>query len=444
MLRGEADEPLALRVEWALAAETEGSPIRLGRWTALLVMTGRALRAPRRCRFRREAALFMGGRRGKKIESVLGRPFSTLSMRRWAQRPGTIRVVSRRREIIPLAVRIALRNAVGGAGPYTLREIDDLFNAHEFTDRGQVEDAVGERRTLVEEYHARIDWSDPDSSQLYLDLVADVLDRYPEEDDTPGSPGRNLRRALMQAGFVAPDGRIRVPGAQGVTPEPDVEGIWVPDRLRVFISHVHAVRAEVGDLARFLEGYGCTCFVAHTQIEPSQDWQDVIERALASCHGLVAYVTEEFHASRWTDQEVGWALGRGIPTVPVNAGSQPYGFFGSIQAIQRGQLTAWQLSLPVFRAIAVGSFRAAPARRPQAPDAARAVVRAFCNCGSYDVTRARFPLLEFIPRDLWTREMVAELEQATADNNQISEAFLDQGVPVPQAVRDLIARVRPK
>jgi len=178
--------------------------------------------------------------------------------------------------VIPLAVRIALRNAVGGAGPYTLREIDDLFNAHEFTDRGEVEDAGCERRTLVEEYHASIDWADPDSAQRYLDLAADVLDHYPEENDTPGSPGRILRRALMQAGFIAPDRRIRVPGP-ATTPEPDVEGIWLPDRLRVFISHIHAVRGEVVDLARFLEGYGCTCFVAHTQIEPSQDWQDVIE-----------------------------------------------------------------------------------------------------------------------------------------------------------------------
>jgi hypothetical protein len=285
--------------------------------------------------------------------------------------------VSQGRDIISTAVRIALRNAAGGDGPYTLREIDDLFNAHEFTDRGQVEDAGGQRRTLVEEYHVRIDWTDPDSAQRYLDLVADVLDRYPQENDAPGSPGRNLRQALMQAGFVAPDGRIRVPAERGVTPEPDVEGIWLPNQLRVFISHIHSARAEVTDLARFLEGYGCTCFVAHTQIEPSQDWQDVIERALASCHALVAYVTEEFHASLWTDQEVGWALGRGVPVVPVNAGSQPYGFFGAIKAIQGGQLTPWQLSMPVFRAIAVGSFRAVPGRKPQAADAARAVVRAF-------------------------------------------------------------------
>ena len=38
-------------------------------------------------------------------------------------------VAQRREELIPLAVRIA----VGGLGPYTLHQIEDLFNSHEFT-----------------------------------------------------------------------------------------------------------------------------------------------------------------------------------------------------------------------------------------------------------------------------------------------------------------------
>ena len=33
-------------------------------------------------------------------------------------------VAQRREELIPLAVRIAVRNAVGGSGPYTLRQIE--------------------------------------------------------------------------------------------------------------------------------------------------------------------------------------------------------------------------------------------------------------------------------------------------------------------------------
>jgi hypothetical protein len=42
-----------------------------------------------------------------------------------------------RRDFVPPPVRIALRNAVGGWGPYTVAEIVDLFNSHGFTERAQ-------------------------------------------------------------------------------------------------------------------------------------------------------------------------------------------------------------------------------------------------------------------------------------------------------------------
>ena len=42
-------------------------------------------------------------------------------------------VAQRREELIPLAVRIAVRNAVGGSGRYNPPQIEDLFNSHEVT-----------------------------------------------------------------------------------------------------------------------------------------------------------------------------------------------------------------------------------------------------------------------------------------------------------------------
>lgn len=48
--------------------------------------------------------------------------------------------------------------------PYTVREIHDLFNSHEFVHRKEVEDAGGERRTAAEEFQAAIDWSSSEQS----------------------------------------------------------------------------------------------------------------------------------------------------------------------------------------------------------------------------------------------------------------------------------------
>ena len=48
---------------------------------------------------------------------------------------------------------------------------------------------------------------------------------------------------------------------------------------------------------------------------------------------LSAFITHDFHASAWTDQEVGWAFGRGLLVVPVRLGADPYGFAGKVQGI---------------------------------------------------------------------------------------------------------------
>ena len=47
---------------------------------------------------------------------------------------------------------------------------------------------------------------------------------------------------------------------------------------------------------------------------------------------MCALLTEGFHESNWTDQEVGFALARGILVIPVKYESAPYGFMGRIQA----------------------------------------------------------------------------------------------------------------
>lgn len=348
------------------------------------------------------------------------------------------------RDLIPAAVRIALRNAVGGWGPFTVREIDDLFNSHEFF---LEDDATpldgGERRTEAERFQRMIDWASPDEAQRYLNLVAEVLDYYPEADDEPGSPGRKLRLALRNADLLRTDGRLRLPGDRPSTRarDADVADIWVPaDQLRVFWSHSSEDRADVDELAQTLEALKCSCFVAHVDIEPSLPWQRTIERALHSCHVVAAYVTHDFKESDWTDQEVGWAMSRGVPVIPVSAGLQPYGFFGSFQSVPARTPS---LGYAIFRAIVVACARDRAEEDPRrAALVARTVVEAFCVSGSYDTTRSRFPLLSLIPNALWTHDMVEDLEAAAEFNDQISEAGLTRPYrSVPDEIHKLVSRI---
>lgn len=109
--------------------------------------------------------------------------------------------------------------------------------------------------------------------------------------------------------------------------------IWPVDRFRLFLSHVAKHKLAVSELKEELAHVGVAAFVAHEDIEPSREWRKEIELALKSMNALAALVTTDFHASSWTDQEVGWALGRGVLVMPVRVGADPLGFAGHIQGV---------------------------------------------------------------------------------------------------------------
>lgn len=116
--------------------------------------------------------------------------------------------------------------------------------------------------------------------------------------------------------------------------------IWIPECYKVFLSHKNEVKKEANTLRDKLSAYGVSSFVAHVDIQPTREWQDEIELALSSMDCLVALLTEKFHDSPWTDQEIGFALGRGVPVIPVRLGKDPYGFIGKLQAITSSWETA--------------------------------------------------------------------------------------------------------
>jgi hypothetical protein len=113
----------------------------------------------------------------------------------------------------------------------------------------------------------------------------------------------------------------------------DESRIWGERGYRVFLSHKSEVKAETAALKNKLEVYGVTAFVAHADIEPTAEWQGEIENALATMNAFVALMTESFHDSNWTDQEVGYALSRRVPIIAAKMGLDPYGFIGKFQAL---------------------------------------------------------------------------------------------------------------
>ncbi|MFA5243396.1 MAG: toll/interleukin-1 receptor domain-containing protein [Sulfuricella sp.] len=136
------------------------------------------------------------------------------------------------------------------------------------------------------------------------------------------------------------DSGLLVAGKRVVPPDA-TKRIWGDVGFRVFLSHKSEVKKETAALKDGLRLFGISCFVAHEDIHPTKAWQDEIENALASMDGFVALMTEGFHDSNWTDQEVGYAVAKGVPIIAVRLGKDPYGFIGKFQALS----SSWQSSV---------------------------------------------------------------------------------------------------
>src|SRR3984957_4662633 len=114
---------------------------------------------------------------------------------------------------------------------------------------------------------------------------------------------------------IAPGASV---ASQRVSPsEVEVRRLWPEGRFRLFLSHVSKHKVAVSKLKDEFAAVGIAAFVAHDDIEPSLEWRKEIELGLRSMHSLAALITLDFHASPWTDQEVGWAFGRGLLVIPV-------------------------------------------------------------------------------------------------------------------------------
>ena len=264
-------------------------------------------------------------------------------------------------------------------------------------------------------------------------LTAEDLSALETELDIRGSErGRthwavkdvDLRRVLLDAkGIVLPRADAVASNLDSPVDSETNDDLWKPaDAPRLFMTHLAAYKKDVHGLSTMLTRFGFACFVAHDAIEPSREWRAEIERALNSCDILVAYVTPKFSESNWTDQEIGWALGRGLVAIPVSVdGETPYGFIGSYQAVKRTRtMSDTELSLRVLRAICDAAF-SGQRRRAQAVAGklVPVVTSALGRANTAKAARQFHYLLMKIPARLWTPERRRGLQDALGKNKTL-------------------------
>ncbi|MFK7973514.1 MAG: toll/interleukin-1 receptor domain-containing protein [Rickettsiaceae bacterium] len=132
----------------------------------------------------------------------------------------------------------------------------------------------------------------------------------------------------------------------------DNSTLYLPGHLKLFISHRHKYQELVSELSESLRPYGISCFIAQKDIEPTEEWRNEIEKALRSMDVFLAFLTEDFSGGDWTNQEVGFAVARGVHIIPVKVSSKdPYGFMSIYQALSGDPNNMIQLATDIFNLI---------------------------------------------------------------------------------------------
>ena len=205
--------------------------------------------------------------------------------------------------------------------------------------------------------------------------------------------------------------------------------LWTPNFFRLFLSHKSTYKDESVELKDFLDYYGITAFVAHNDIKPTRKWQDEIERALLTMDGLLALMTDDYHQSDWTDQEVGAAVGRLIPIISVNLGMNPYGFIGKFQALPGQGKETSLLGKEIFELLF--STENELAKR----EINEAVVARFERAGSFSQAKE---LIEYVEKiDRLSAEGIERLRGAEKNNSQVRSAW-----GVPERVAGAISKIK--
>ena len=182
--------------------------------------------------------------------------------------------------------------------------------------------------------------------------------------------------------------------------------IWGDEGFRVFLGHKNEVKKETAELKEHLKVFGVSGFVAHEDILPTKEWQNEIENALFSMEALVALMTEDFHESDWTDQEVGCAFGRGVPIIAIKLGRDPYGFIGKFQALSCN----WDAADVEIVKILVKHDRML-----------NAYIKAVQNCRSFDQGNKLSEILPSI--DKLSDEQASSLMSAFNENGQGRDSY---------------------
>jgi hypothetical protein len=202
-------------------------------------------------------------------------------------------------------------------------------------------------------------------------------------------------------------------------------------KVTAFISYSHEDREYGAQAKAALGEVGIAAFLAHEDLEVSDEWRERILEELRRCDIFVALLSANFLASKWAPQEAGFIVSRSeVVIAPLSIdGTTPCGFLSSIQSrrIPPEGITRELLVEPLARRI---PHKILPG-----------LIRIAARAGSFRSAEAKMrPLVALFP--VFTSEEAQALAEASVANGEIWSAGLCRSEYLPEFIRVQGANVR--
>ena len=202
--------------------------------------------------------------------------------------------------------------------------------------------------------------------------------------------------------------------------------------MNAFISYSYSDRKYAGQTKKVLKEVGVSAFLAHEDLEVSEEWKKRIIEELKTCDLFVPLLSEDFRRSEWASQEAGFITSRPeVRIAPLSVdGTIPYGFFGHVQSgrIGKSGVTHELLIVP----LAWHEPRAfLPALIERAVDAA----------SFRSAERMMRPLVPLFP--LFTAQEAQTFAEGAAGNGQVWSAFECRTEHLPEFIRVQGSQIEP-
>jgi hypothetical protein len=193
--------------------------------------------------------------------------------------------------------------------------------------------------------------------------------------------------------------------------------------IPTFLSYSHKDRKLAALTKKCLDSYTFDTFLAHEDLQPSEEWQETILRRLKKCVVFIPLLTSAFSKSDWTDQETGIAVGLRKVIVPFKVARNPYGFISKYQAQLFNEEVIEEACWKVIKRLGT--------KRKLEDRIRDGVIHKFGLSRSFEASSINAKKLKVL--EPFNKEQLNEIVRLSAENSQIYAAYV-----APRYVRELI------